>query len=264
MRHDVITKAQVFRRVFLVTAISVVSSFVLTLLAMRIVYGANSNTMIPVAEFENFVFALSILAPTLICPPVCYKSAKLVHDLNLARSELQVLAQTDQLTGLLNRRGFDAVAQASLDAARAAQSPVAVLMCDIDHFKRLNDGFGHDFGDKSLMHVAAVLRGFAESHKLIVGRQGGDEFVMMLPGARLSDAAAIAEDIRVACAKMAFERDPIGGSLSVSIGVAASERSEASLSALLRRADVALYDVKRSGRNRVVTADVNEHWSSAA
>jgi diguanylate cyclase (GGDEF)-like protein len=138
-----------------------------------------------------------------------------------------------------------------------------MLMCDIDHFKRLNDSFGHRFGDQTLKHVAEILLSFAQSRSFIVGRQGGDEFVMMLPGVHLTEAAAIAESIRIVCARTAFDGDTIGAGLSVSIGVAASRGSQASLSALMRRADVALYDVKRTGRNRVGTAEVNEQWSSA-
>ncbi len=137
-------------------------------------------------------------------------------------------------------------------------------MLDIDHFKRLNDTFGHRFGDQTLKCVAEILRSCAERRSFIVGRQGGDEFVMLLPGVDLTEAAAIAESIRVACARKAFDGDTIGASLSISIGVAASLGSQASLSALMQRADVALYDVKRTGRDRVISVDVNEQWSSAA
>jgi diguanylate cyclase (GGDEF)-like protein len=264
MRQEMETQAQIFRQVLAVTAISTISSFVLSLLAMHIFYCGDSNLKISAAEFQNFGLTLSILLPILICPPVCYQSAKLVHDLRRARSELQIIAHTDKLTGVLNRRGFDKAAQASLEAARNAGHPTSVLVCDIDHFKRLNDGFGHDFGDRTLMHVADILGSFAQSHNFVVGRQGGDEFVMMLPGTVLAQAAAIAESIRIACGKITLGGEEADASLSVSIGVAASAQSGTSLSALIRRADVALYDVKRTGRNSVVAADVQEQWASAA
>jgi len=138
------------------------------------------------------------------------------------------------------------------------------MMCDIDHFKRLNDNLGHTLGDKALVEVADLLRSFAQECGLIVGRQGGDEFVVMLPGVGLAEAASIAENIRVGCSKLLFEHPAMGATLSVSIGVAASADAEASLTSLLRRSDVALYDVKRTGRNRIVAADIGERWSSAA
>jgi diguanylate cyclase (GGDEF)-like protein len=165
---------------------------------------------------------------------------------------------------LLNRRGFDAAAHAALEAGRDANRPVAVLMCDIDHFKKLNDDFGHGLGDNALLYVAEVLRGFAAGRHLIASRQGGDEFVLLAPGVDLAEAAAMAESIRIACGKMPFDGDAAGACVTVSIGVAACAGSKASLSALMRRADVALYEVKRGGRNRVASADVAERWSSAA
>jgi diguanylate cyclase (GGDEF)-like protein len=220
--------------------------------------------MITPAEFQHFVLALSIFVPALVCPLVSYRSARLVEALKRARGDLEVLAQTDQLTGLLNRRGFDAAAHAALEAGRAANRPVAVLTCDIDHFKKLNDSFGHGFGDKALLHVAEVLRRFALSRHLVAGRQGGDEFVILAPGIGRAEAAGIAESIRIACGKMPLEDNAAGAILSVSIGVAVCAGSQASLSALMRRADVALYDAKRIGRNRVVAADLGERWSNAA
>lgn len=264
MRYRMGTNVQIFRRVFLVTVVSVASSYAVTLLAVRFVYGVDPAIVVTASELERFALALSIFVPLLVCPLVSYRASRLVRDLRIARRDLEVLAQTDQLTGLFNRRGFDAAAQASLEAARTAGRPVAVMMCDIDHFKTLNDNFGHGFGDKSLIHVADVLRGLAQEGNFIVGRQGGDEFVMMLPGIAQTEASEVAEALRRACAKRAFDGDIAYGGIAVSVGIAVSANAQASLSALLRRADVALYDVKRSGRNRVVTADVDEQWSSAA
>ena len=234
------------------------------MLIARVAFGSNPNMLITVGDFWTLGLFISILVPMLICPIVTYRLSRLVQELQVARDRLEILAQTDQLTGLLNRRGFDAAADAALETARLDDVPVAVLMCDIDHFKRLNDSLGHGFGDQILLHVADLLRCFAQSGNFIVGRQGGDEFVMLLPGVDSTAAATLAESIRVACARLIFGASAIGGTFSVSIGVAACPGSHASLSALMRRADVALYDVKRSGRNSVVTADLNEQWPSAA
>ncbi|MGP0060090.1 MAG: GGDEF domain-containing protein [Beijerinckiaceae bacterium] len=256
-------KAKVFWRILALTAISVAGSTTIFMLIARAVFGSNPDMTITVGDFWTLGLFISIFVPMLLCPVVTYRLSRLIQELQIARDQLEILAQTDQLTGLLNRRGFDATADTALETALLPDRPVAVLVCDIDHFKQLNDSFGHSFGDQTLKHVAEILLSFAQSRSFIVGRQGGDEFVMMLPGVYLTEAAAIAESIRIACARTAFDGDTIGASLSVSIGVAASRGSQASLSALMRRADIALYDVKRTGRNRVVSVDVNEQWSSA-
>jgi diguanylate cyclase (GGDEF)-like protein len=255
MVREMTTRAQVFRRVFIVTAIAILGSLGLSQLLMRFVL--DGGPTITPAQFRQFSLFLSIFVPALICPLVSYRSSRLLQALTLARNELETLARTDQLTGLLNRRGFDHAAQAALDEARADARPMAVLMCDIDHFKSLNDNFGHGFGDNVLKHVADVLARAAERGKFVVGRQGGDEFAILLPGVDRDGAAAIAQDIRSACADARCE----GGALSVSIGIAVSARSRASLAALLRRADIALYEVKRGGRNG---AGANQEWPSAA
>jgi len=264
MRNQNEARSAIIRQVLVVTILSIVGSFALSLLAIQMIFGVDRRQTITATEFEIFVLTLSILVPALICPLVGYRSARLVRALKVARNDLEILARTDQLTGLLNRRGFDAAAHAALEAAREANRPVAVLMCDIDHFKKLNDGFGHSLGDNALLYVADVLRGFAASRHMIAGRQGGDEFVILAPGVDLAEAAAMAESIRIACGKMPFDGEAAGASVTVSIGVAACPGSNASLSALMRRADVALYEVKRGGRNRVASADVSEQWSSAA
>jgi len=255
------TTRQALRRTAALTAVSVLGSLALFLLAMQIFHGVNSRVTIKAVDFWRFG---SILAPMIVCPLVCYRSSKLIENLRLSRDAFAALSQTDQLTGLLNRRGFDVAALASLEACRNGRRPVAVMMCDIDHFKRLNDNLGHTLGDKALVEVADLLRSFAQECGLIVGRQGGDEFVVMLPGVGLAEAASIAENIRVGCSILLFEHPAMGATLSVSIGVAASADAEASLTSLLRRSDVALYDVKRTGRNRIVAADIGERWSSAA
>lgn len=256
-------KSSVGRRVVLVTTLSVAASVAVTVLALRLFIGDDPNFTVTAAQLEGFTLSLSIVAPALICPIACYRSAKLLADLERARSDLDVLARTDQLTGLLNRRGFDAAAIAAMDANRAANRPVAALICDIDHFKQVNDHFGHTHGDRSLMRVADVLRSFSKSHGLISGRQGGDEFVMLLPGAGEKEAAVLGESIRAACAATGGQDDSIRG-LSVTIGAAISARAAVSLSALLRCADVALYDAKHAGRNRVLVAEIDKHWSNAA
>ena len=165
------------------------------------------------------------------------------------------LAVTDSLTGLHNRRYM--TGQLKALAARAAQGgePVAVLLMDIDHFKSVNDGYGHDVGDLVLQEFAARLATNVRAVDLPC-RYGGEEFAVVMPETSLEDAKRIAERIRLHVAGSPFRIGEAGDQLTVtiSIGVAATNGLADSPDALLKRADSGLYEAKSGGRNRVVTA----------
>ena len=168
---------------------------------------------------------------------------------NLAIAESR--ASTDALTGLANRRSVqDTVRRMVAHAARAA-SPMAVLAIDIDHFKRINDRYGHDKGDDVLAAVGQTLSGGVRASDF-VGRQGGEEFVALLPDTDLSGALVVAENLRAAIANM----EPLGISegVTASFGVAIMPEDGNDPATLLRMADRALYAAKAGGRNRVETA----------
>jgi diguanylate cyclase (GGDEF)-like protein len=168
-----------------------------------------------------------------------------------AQLALREIAETDQLTSLPNRRGFDLAAKAAF-AGRDPRHPLmSLLMIDIDFFKRINDGFGHDFGDAALVLVASLLQDLARSDALLVGRQGGEEFVALLPGRTESQACAIAERLREACARTAIEHGGRSALMTLSIGIA-SRQDWAGLAELMSEADRALYVAKQQGRNRVI------------
>jgi diguanylate cyclase (GGDEF)-like protein len=240
--------------------ISLVLSVSLTYVAMEIAFGRDPDTIISVLYAKRFGMIISAVMPLTIAPPLSYWLFRFNQELGRARGELQRIARTDQLTGLLNRRGFDEETIKALAVARAARRPVAVRMVDIDHFKLLNDtyGHGHGHGDKALVHVAGVLAAVARDTDFIAGRQGGDEFAMMLPFVSAGEAEAIAKRICTACAQSSVEAGIIVGGVPVSIGVAASRRTSQSLPALMSRADAALYEGKRAGRNRVIVAMMPE------
>jgi diguanylate cyclase (GGDEF)-like protein len=258
MAREIRTTAQVYRRVLIVTAISIVASIAVSQLVMR--FAVEADAPVTAAGFRELTWFFSIFVPALVCPLTCYQSTRLMRALTLARDELETLARTDQLTGVLNRRGFEAAAEEALGQARATERPMAMLMLDLDAFKQLNDTFGHAVGDDALRHVAGVLRGCAGGRGFIVGRQGGDEFAMMLPDVDRDGAAAIAEDIRAACAREIHN----GVSVSVSVGVAVSTHGQTPLLMLLRRADIALYDVKREGASPRDADEAGECWPSVA
>ncbi|KTS29607.1 sensor domain-containing diguanylate cyclase [Pantoea stewartii] len=155
-------------------------------------------------------------------------------------------AQTDPLTQLLNRRGLNAV----LDYFQTLQQPFAVLALDIDHFKNVNDNWGHDVGDRVIQQVARTLQQSARKQD-IVSRNGGEEFLMLLPDTSLADAEAIAERIRLSIAGEVVENV---GNITLSIGVAEWSARRVPLETSLKRADDALYQAKNAGRNCTVVA----------
>jgi diguanylate cyclase (GGDEF)-like protein len=162
--------------------------------------------------------------------------------------ELIRLAVTDSLTGMYNRRGF--FEQAKQLCQRAAQgAALCAIMADIDHFKQINDAHGHDAGDKAIFAVTHEL----VSGKCHAGRLGGEEFALLLEGQSLAEAAKFAELLR---ARIAALRIPVGGqalSLTCSFGVSEWQPGD-DIDPLLKRADMALYEAKLAGRNRVVVA----------
>ena len=164
--------------------------------------------------------------------------------------ELIRLAVTDSLTGMYNRRGFfELAAQPCLRAEQGA--PLCAIMADIDHFKLINDGYGHDAGDKAIFAVAHELM----SGPWHAGRIGGEEFALVLQGCRLAEAAATAEMLR---ARIAALRIPAGEAtlaLTCSFGISEWQAGD-NIDPLLKRADMALYEAKLAGRNRVVAADL--------
>ncbi len=161
-------------------------------------------------------------------------------------AELRNLAVTDTLTGVWNRRQGTELLAADLSTRQAGQV-LSLLMLDIDHFKAINDTFGHQAGDHVLIEIASRLRRSLRGNDM-VARWGGEEFIVLLRDCALSDARRLAEDIRAAIAEIPFG---VLGSLTVSIG-AAEIREDEDLTSWLGRADQALYRAKRAGRNEVV------------
>ncbi|HEY9235421.1 MULTISPECIES: PleD family two-component system response regulator [Phenylobacterium] len=163
------------------------------------------------------------------------------------------LAVTDQLTGLHNRRYMVSQLEALVRRAGHGGDPVASLLIDIDHFKKINDGYGHDVGDEVLREFAVRLASNVRAVDLPC-RYGGEEFVVVMPDTSIVDAQRIAERIRLHVAGSPFR--VMGGaellSVTISIGVAATNGGADKPEALLKRADEAVYEAKATGRNRVV------------
>ncbi|ERK13752.1 GGDEF family protein [Pantoea sp. AS-PWVM4] len=154
--------------------------------------------------------------------------------------------QTDPMTNLLNRRGLGAV----LDYFLAMRQPFAVLALDIDHFKRVNDNFGHDVGDEVIKKVAQALRSSARQTD-VVCRNGGEEFLMLLPGTAPEEARIIAERLRQSIADSWIDAV---GNITISVGIALWQPDNGSQEQSLKQADAALYQAKNAGRNCVMLA----------
>ena len=169
--------------------------------------------------------------------------------------ELLQLATVDGLTGTLNRISFLEQGAASFARALRRGEGVAVLMMDADHFKAINDAFGHAGGDAALRALGQVIASTARAAD-IAGRMGGEEFAMLLPDTGVQAAAALAQRLRADVEGLAVSHGDRAMHLTISIGVAACEPGAAKpdLPGLLRSADRALYDAKAGGRNRVVVA----------
>lgn len=169
-----------------------------------------------------------------------------------AHVELEQLATVDPLTGLLNRRGLATWADRLLAKPGWRPESIALLLLDIDRFKRVNDDRGHDAGDAVLVHLARRAQASALRGGDLFARYGGEEFVAVLPGATVDQAVAVAERLRQ---DIASERFTFAGSdiqITVSIGVAAVEPRDRTLEPAISRADAALYAAKQAGRDRVV------------
>ncbi len=175
---------------------------------------------------------------------------QLQDELRQKNSRLEALSVTDPLTGLRNRRMLDAELAHNPAVHRHLEPPVACLMVDIDHFKSVNDRFGHCCGDYVLQTIARLMQMRGSSHDLLV-RYGGDEFACFLSQKTAAEALVVAEQIRCQVASHPLPNGPPGLSVTVSIGCATQQQTQLDLRALIEVADAALYAAKKQGRNRV-------------
>lgn len=193
--------------------------------------------------------------------PAAFAYASLVLAYGLADHTLTIrherdvahrLAEHDALTGVLNRRAILARLRAAFLQARESGEPLSLLFLDLDHFKRINDSYGHHVGDRCLRAVVGPVTGELRQGDAL-GRYGGEEFLVVLPGAAAEDAGIIAERIRRRVETMPVLVSGQRIALTLSIGVAASDAEVLTLNDLIERADAALYRAKSDGRNRVST-----------
>jgi len=195
------------------------------------------------------VLSLSLLVVPLA--QICISFGLIILVMHRYAERLRQLSTLDPLTGALNRAGLELqgqrVAQRTLRNGRS----LAVLMIDADHFKVINDTYGHQVGDEVLRHMVRVLKAELRPHDLLA-RYGGEEFVMVLDGVGLQDAARIADRLRRRIEAELVGVDHVTVRYTASVGVACSDEHSHDLVQLISAGDAAMYTAKRSGRNRVV------------
>jgi len=203
--------------------------------------------------------ALQIAAALAFMAALLWEFHVMFRRVAAANVNLRDLATQDGLTGLLNRRAYDARIGGELARARRDGSPLALLVIDIDFFKAYNDTFGHAAGDQCIRRVAQALQACAKRPGDLVARYGGEEFVMILPDTPVEGALQIAEEV---CRRIRKKRIPAGKSVfenlvTVSVGVAVTDaEGRTDAHALFESADAALYTAKQTGRNRVVVGKI--------
>lgn len=189
-----------------------------------------------------------------------------VSDLHERLETARQESLTDQLTGIANRKAFDAALKTCMKDAGEASEPLCLIMCDIDHFKLFNDTWGHQTGDQVLKLVANCLAENVKGRDT-AARYGGEEFAIILPQTSLNDAMNLADQIRAKVESKKLVKKSTGdilGTISISCGVAVFHPGESG-SSILRRADAGLYAAKSSGRNRVMSGEeVPERETAAA
>jgi diguanylate cyclase (GGDEF)-like protein len=170
------------------------------------------------------------------------------QELEAANRELDRQSRSDHLTGVLNRRGFEAQLKIALSSAKRRNSPLSVIMVDLDHFKQVNDTHGHDVGDQVIRHLSDTMRQRVRDSD-IVARLGGEEFVVMLPDTDAKGAQILAEELVKVVASRAT---PVAGQVTISAGVSQLDTKLSDPAEMLKGADEALYVAKRSGRNQAI------------
>lgn len=191
-----------------------------------------------------------------VAPPVLLLRVRNQIDMKRVRTRLAILAGTDPLTGLANRRSMDEALHREWWRLRRSNAPLSLLMIDIDHFKDYNDLYGHPSGDECLRQVAGVVAGLLSRAPDLAARYGGEEFCGILPETELEGAIAVAERVRaqVAALELSHPGAEAAPRVTVSIGVVTAHCSEIDTpEELVRRADERLYEAKKAGRNRIVS-----------
>ncbi|GLQ17402.1 GGDEF domain-containing protein [Maritalea porphyrae] len=199
---------------------------------------------------------VTFFVATAVAFPIGYYIHNQNAKLRKLSRQLAIIASTDQMSGLLNRTAFLEAVKEALHTPKSGPTAGSFLFIDVDHFKKLNDDFGHSVGDEAIKAIADAIKATPEE-KALVGRIGGEEFGMFLPYANKKKAKIVAESIRRKVRKLVYEKGEHRHQLSISVGGALHQAGQ-SLSDFVQRADECMYLAKSQGRNRVVFEKTNQ------
>lgn len=205
------------------------------------VYAVNGLTM---NEFINF---MTVFCPILL---ITYVTVMLAADVQHGKKVLKLLSETDEMTGFKNKRSFRSSLNSEINVAMRYSRRFSIVMIDTDNLKEINDQFGHKAGDRYIQLTASLIESNLRSSD-IISRYGGDEFIVLMPETEIQNAKEAAEKLRVAIQNSSFDITGHPVASTVSIGIAGYPADSTNRDVLLDCADKALYESKRSGRNRV-------------
>ncbi|MCK4866051.1 MAG: diguanylate cyclase [Gammaproteobacteria bacterium] len=197
----------------------------------------------------GIIFMVSAYRATLVLSDTLHFSYMLTHALGRAKEEAEKLASIDMLTGINNRRAFTELAKNQVEYCKRHEYPVSAIILDADHFKNINDTYGHASGDAALQNLSNILQNLTRASD-VIGRIGGEEFAVLLTSTNVKDAMLVAEKLKNWIADNPVHIDDEYFSMTVSIGVASDDKYNLEL--LLNNADKAMYKAKRAGRNQVI------------
>ena len=231
--------------------VSTVLSVAITVIALNFISDRNSLPAEDARSVLRTGLLLSAFIPATIAPIVAWFFQSIIYTLEETQAQLVRAAQTDFLTGLLNRHGFYTSAGEIIDTAREAGHPVAALILDVDHFKAINDTHGHDCGDTAICHIAGRIRDRIADGA--AARIGGEEFAVLMPVASKPVYERIAETVIAEVRGLAIphERNADWGVVTTSVGGAFIDAADDELMHVFRTADERLYAAKEAGRNQV-------------
>ena len=236
----------VTRTLIKVSVISLLGSWIITGAVLLLVGNlAPRDLVVPAVA--------STLAPLALAVPFSRRNLKLVLEVNRSHQAIERLSRTDDLTQTYNRRYFTEIAERELASAARYGHPVSLLLIDLDGFKQINDQLGHQVGDKALVACAQAIRHTIRQED-VVGRFGGDEFLVLAPHSDLKSAALLAQRVHDAldAAKLVLGGQVVA--IKASIGAVTSNGDAQDVDQLLREADSALYRAKKMGGNRTELA----------
>lgn len=226
----------------------------ITLIACWYLYMAYTVNGDGTFSLQTFSELMSTFSPFVLAG---YLTTMLSSDIHYARRQIIAASETDELTGLPNLRAFNSLLQKETMRYKRYNKPFSIMMVDVDDLKRVNDGFGHEAGNRLIVMAANSISERTRSTD-VVARYGGDEFIILLPETDVGQLKEFAERIRLAVENTAFDEQGQRVSTTVSIGVASCPADAVAPKDLLQKADAALYRSKRAGRNQTTLWQENE------